>query len=139
MNEKMADSISKLIAKTNTFEKVESWLKGITLLMFIAGTASVYNSYKLYTLTKSIQSKEDKININLDKINIKLDKIIEINEKIILLHQSKRNNENNTKEDNNTEIDINENNNTEIETNVNVNENVNENVIEDYYEFVINN
>jgi hypothetical protein len=131
MNEKMADSISKLIAKTNTFEKVESWLKGITLFMFIAGTASVYNSYKLYTLTKSIQSKEDKINKNLDKINIKLDKIIEVNEKIILLHQSKRNNENNTKEDDNTEFDINENNITEIETNVNK--------IEDYYEFVINN
>ena len=52
MSEKMADSISKLIAKTNTFEKVESWLKCITLLMFIAGTASVYNSYELYTLTK---------------------------------------------------------------------------------------
>ena len=114
-----------VIAKTNTFEKVESWLKGITLLMFIAGTASVYNSYKLYTLTKSIQSKEDKININLDKINKKLDKIIETNEKIILLHQPKRNNE----------IDINENNNNEIETN----ENVNVNIIEDYYEFVINN
>ena len=130
MNQKMADSISKLIAKTNTFEKVESWLKGITLFMFIAGTASVYNSYKLYTLTKSIQSKEDKINknldkinIKLDKINIKLDKIIEVNEKIILLHQSKRN----------SEIDINEN------KNENENENKNENVIDEYYEFVINN
>jgi len=113
MNEKMADSISKLIAKTNTFEKVESWLKCITLLMFIAGTASVYNSYKLYTLTKSIQSKED-------KINKKLDKIIETNEKIILLHQ-KRNNENNTKEDYNMEIET------------------NENGIDEYYEFVMNN
>ena len=120
MNEKMADSISKLIAKTNTFEKVESWLKGITLLMFIAGTASVYNSYKLYTLTKSIQSKEDKINKKLDKINKKLDKIIETNEKIILLHQ-KRNNENNTKEDDNMEIET------------------NENGIDEYYEFVMNN
>jgi hypothetical protein len=120
MNEKMADSISKLIAKTNTFEKVESWLKGITLFMFIAGTASVYNSYKLYTLTKSIQSKEDKINKNLDKINIKLDKINIKLDKIIEVN-----------ENNNTEIDINENNNTEIETNVNV--------IDEYYEFVINN
>ena len=136
MNEKMADSISKLIAKTNTFEKVESWLKGITLLMFIAGTASVYNSYKLYTLTKSIQSKEDKININLDKINKKLDKIIETNEKIILLMENKKHLNKNIEEDDNTEIDIKEhdnmeNNNNEIDTNVNI--------IEDYYEFVINN
>lgn len=131
MNEKMADSISKLIAKTNTFEKVESWLKGITLLMFIAGTASVYNSYKLYTLTKSIQSKED-------KINKKLDKIIETNEKIILLMENKKHLNKNIEEDDNTEIDIEEHDNMEIETNENgIDTNVN--IIEDYYEFVINN
>ena len=133
MSEKMTDSISKLIAKTNTFEKVESWLKGITLLMFIAGTASVYNSYELYTLTKSIQNKED-------KLNKKLDKIIETNEKIILLLEYNQNNQDKNNENNITEFD-------NMETSCSIdsdnivyheNEIEHKNVIEDYYEFVMN-
>lgn len=134
MSEKMADSISKLISKTNTFEKVESWLKGITLLMFIAGTASVYNSYKLYTLNKSIQNKED-------KLNKKLDKIIETNEKIILLLEYNQNNQYN--QDKNNENDITEFDNMETSCsidsdNIVYHENEIEHQIEDYYEFVMN-
>jgi hypothetical protein len=128
MSEKIAVSISKLIAKTNTFEKVESWLKAITLFMVIAGTASVYNSYTLYTLTKSINNTENKLN-----------KIIETNEKIILLMEND--------EDMNEEDSSNENQNMNIEIDsiecdnivCDENKNANENKIEDYYEFIINN
>jgi len=98
ISEKLAESISKLIKKTNTFEKVETMLKGVSLFMFITGALTLYNSYKLHTIIESksakiIESKSAKIiesksankNKMEDKINAKLDKIIETNEKIILL------------------------------------------------------
>jgi hypothetical protein len=90
ISEKLAESISKLIKKTNTFEKVETMLKGVSLFMFITGALTLYNSYKLHTIIESksakiIESKSANKNKMEDKINAKLDKIIETNEKIILL------------------------------------------------------
>jgi hypothetical protein len=82
ISEKLAESISKLIKKTNTFEKVETMLKGVSLFMFITGALTLYNSYKLHTIIESKSANKNKME---DKINAKLDKIIETNEKIILL------------------------------------------------------
>jgi hypothetical protein len=82
ISEKLAESISKLIKKTNTFEKVETMLKGVSLFMFVTGVVTLYNSYKLHTIIESKSANKNKME---DKINAKLDKIIETNEKIILL------------------------------------------------------
>jgi hypothetical protein len=82
MSEKLAESISKLIKKTNTFEKIETLLNGVSLFMFITGAVSLYNSYKLHKITEYANISKNKMD---DKINSKLDKIIETNEKIIHL------------------------------------------------------
>jgi hypothetical protein len=82
MSEKLAESISKLIKKTNTFEKIETLLNGISLFMFITGAVTLYNSYKLHKITEYANISKNKMD---DKINLKLDKIIETNEKIIHL------------------------------------------------------
>ena len=78
ITEKLADSISKFIKKTNTFEKVETLLKGVSLFIFITGAVTLYNSYKLHSMTNHL-------NLSKNKINTKLNKIIETNEKIFLL------------------------------------------------------
>lgn len=82
MTEKLADSISNLIKKTNTFEKAEALLRGVSLFMFITGAVTLYNSYKLHKLSSCLNLSKNKMEY---KINAKLDKIIETNEKIILL------------------------------------------------------
>ena len=82
ISEKLAESIKNLIKKTNTFEKIETMLKGVSLFMFITGIVSLYNSYKLHKITDCINEIQNKMN---DKINAKLNKIIETNEKIIQL------------------------------------------------------
>jgi DNA-directed RNA polymerase sigma subunit (sigma70/sigma32) len=82
MTEKLADSITKLIKKTNTFEKVETLLKGVSLFMFITGAVTLYNSYKLHKMTSHLNLSKNNME---DRINTKLDKIIETNEKIISL------------------------------------------------------
>jgi hypothetical protein len=74
ITEKLAESITKLIKKTNTFEKVETMLKCVSLFMFITGAVSLYNSYKLDKIIK--KKEEDAINAKIDKINAKIDKII---------------------------------------------------------------
>ena len=80
--EKLAESITKLIKKTNTFEKIETLLNGVSLFMFITGAVTLYNSYKLHKITEYANISKNKMD---DKINAKLDKIIETNEKIIHL------------------------------------------------------
>ena len=82
ISEKLAESITKLIKKTNTFEKIEKLLNGVSLFMFITGAVTLYNSYKLHKITEYANPSENKID---DKINAKLDKIIDTNEKIIHL------------------------------------------------------
>ena len=82
MSEKLAESISKLIKKTNTFEKIETLLNGVSLFIFITGAVTLYNSYKLHKITEYANISKNKMD---DKINSKLDKIIETNEKIIHL------------------------------------------------------
>ena len=73
MTEKLADSISNLIKKTNTFEKVETLLKGISLFTFITGAVTLYTSYKIHTMSNDLNLSKNKME---DKINAKLDKII---------------------------------------------------------------
>jgi hypothetical protein len=73
MTEKLADSITKLIKKTHTFEKVETLLKGVSLFMFITGAVTLYNSYKLHKMTSHLNLSKNKME---DRINTKLDKII---------------------------------------------------------------
>jgi hypothetical protein len=82
ISEKLTESITKLIKKTNTFEKIETLLNGVSLFMFITGAVTLYNSYKLHKITEYANPSKNKID---DKINAKLDKIIETNEKIIHL------------------------------------------------------
>jgi len=82
ISEKLAESISKLIKKTNTFEKIETLLNGVSLFMFITGAVTLYNSYKLHKMTSHLNLSKNKME---DRINTKLDKIIETNEKIISL------------------------------------------------------
>jgi hypothetical protein len=82
ISEKLAESIKNLIKKTNTFEKIETLLNGVSLFMFITGVVTLYNSYKLHKITEYANPSKNKID---DKINAKLDKIIETNEKIIHL------------------------------------------------------
>ena len=54
ITEKLGESISNLIKKTNTFEKVESILKGISLFMFLTGAVTLFNSYKLHKMDEKI-------------------------------------------------------------------------------------
>jgi oligoendopeptidase F len=82
ISEKLADTITKLIKKTNTFEKVETLLKGVSLFIFITGAVSLYNSYKLHKMTSHLNLSKNNME---NRINTKLDKIIETNEKIISL------------------------------------------------------
>jgi hypothetical protein len=82
ISEKLVESITKLIKKTNTFEKIETLLNGVSLFMFITGAVTLYNSYKLHKITEYANPSKNKI---YDKINAKLDKIIETNEKTIHL------------------------------------------------------
>jgi len=82
MSEKLTDSISKLIKKTSTFEKVETLLKGISLFMFITGAVTLYNSYKLHKMTTRLHLSKNNMEY---RINANFDKIIETNQKIILL------------------------------------------------------
>jgi hypothetical protein len=75
MSEKLAESILKLIKKTNTFEKIETQLNYVSLFIFITGAVTLYNSYKLHKITEYSNISKNKMD---DKINSKLDKIIEI-------------------------------------------------------------
>ena len=68
MTEKLNDTITNLIIKTNTFSKVETIMKGVSIFMFITGIATLYNSYKLHKITKYIKNMETKINKKLDRI-----------------------------------------------------------------------
>jgi len=54
MSEKLGESISNLIKKTNTFEKVEKILNRVSLFTFIIGAVTLFNSYKLYKMDKKI-------------------------------------------------------------------------------------
>jgi len=67
ISEKLGESISNLIKKTNTFEKAEAILKGISLFMFFTGAVTLFNSYKLH------------------KMDEKINKILKTNETIHLL------------------------------------------------------
>lgn len=82
MSEKLTDSISKLIKKTSTFEKVETLLKGVSLFIFITGVVTLYNSYKLHKMTSHLNLSKNNMEY---RINSNFNKIIETNQKIILL------------------------------------------------------
>ena len=92
ISEKLANSISKLIKKTETFEKVDTMLKCVSIFMLITGTISFFNYYKIEKLKNNLDKKDEELRLNMfetimevKKINKKLDIIIEINEYTSLL------------------------------------------------------
>jgi len=91
VSEKLAYTITNLIKKTNTFEKVDNALTGISVFMFITGALSLLNAYSLYKWNNALHKREESVSLDIfetimevKKMNKKIDKIIEQNEKLNL-------------------------------------------------------
>jgi hypothetical protein len=92
VSEKLSETLSNLIKKTNTFEKVDGMLKCVSIFMLITGVVTFFNYYKIEKLQNNLYKKDEELYLHLfktimevKKINKKLDTIIEINEDIGLL------------------------------------------------------
>lgn len=92
ISEKLAHSISQLIKKTHTFEKVDTMLRCISLFMLITGTVTFFNYYKINNIKNELDKKDEELQlrmfetiIEIKKLNEKLNIIIEINENTELL------------------------------------------------------
>jgi hypothetical protein len=92
VSKKLVHSISKLIKKTETFEKVDTMLKCISLFMLITGTVTFFNYYKINSIKNELDKKDEELQLHMfetimeiKKLNKKLNIIIEINENTGLL------------------------------------------------------